>query len=180
MRKRQRSRESGWGKFHAIQKMLDAAPETSGQWTLGRDRGLVHSRCNITSRTKTCQEQILGLWIAMGVPNGQWNVPSVRTRPRRINRSGYAVVRRHQERAPNTVNELPTHYTSNLDHLDVCGRNCMPHHPRATPWATTANTISSSCGPLPGFRRENPSPYSTVAASVATPMPRTGFSISLI
>jgi len=35
MGKRQRSRESGWGKFHAIQKVPDAAPEAGGQGALG-------------------------------------------------------------------------------------------------------------------------------------------------
>ena len=60
------------------------------------------------------------------------------------------------------------------------GATCMPHHSRATPCATTANTASRSCGLSPGFSIENPSPYSTVAASVCTPMPRVGFSISLM
>ena len=55
MGKRQRSRESSWGEFHAIQKVLDAAPEAGGQGTFGWEGRFVHSRCNITSRLKTRQ-----------------------------------------------------------------------------------------------------------------------------
>src|SRR5216683_5464195 len=55
MGKRQRSRESSWGEFHAIQKVLDAAPEAGGQGTFGWEGRFVHSRCNITSRLNTRQ-----------------------------------------------------------------------------------------------------------------------------
>src|SRR6266567_4030758 len=82
MRKRQRSRWSSWGEFHAIQKVLNAATETGGLGALGRDGGLVHSRCNITSRTKIRQEQILDLRERNGGTRGEWNVASARTRPR--------------------------------------------------------------------------------------------------
>src|ERR1039457_6159894 len=61
MGKRQRSRESSWGEFHAIHKVLDAATEAGGQGALGWEGRLFHSRCTITSRTKACQGQILGL-----------------------------------------------------------------------------------------------------------------------
>src|SRR5450755_4245078 len=111
MGKRQRSRETGWGKFHATQKVLDAAPEAGGQWASGRDGRLVHSRCNITSRFKTRQEQILGLRECYGRTSG-WNVTRSGPNRRRIDGSRYWVMRRHQDRAGNTVNELLTHYTS--------------------------------------------------------------------
>src|ERR1700732_412608 len=76
MGKRQRSRESGWGEFHAIQKVLDAAPEAGGQGTFGRDGRFVHSRCNITSRLNTRQERILGSRERNGSTSREWDVPS--------------------------------------------------------------------------------------------------------
>src|SRR5450759_3488873 len=117
MGKRQRSRETGWGKFHATQKVLDAAPEAGGQWASGRDGRLVHSRCNITSRFKTRQEQILGLRECYGRTSGVECHP-VRTKPskdRRITILGYA-----QASGPSRkhcyVNELLTHYTRSNRH----------------------------------------------------------------
>ena len=52
---------------------------------------------------------------AMGVRVGKWNVNFGQT-VEGIDGSGYAVLRGHQDRAGNTVNELLTHYTSSRIH----------------------------------------------------------------
>src|ERR1700730_40080 len=82
MGKRQRSRESSWGEFHAIQKMLNAAPEVGGQGTFGWEGRLVHSRCNITSRSKPRQDKSWVYGRQWEYDRG-WDVTSARAKPRR-------------------------------------------------------------------------------------------------
>ena len=56
---------------------------------------------------------------------------------------------RESPRRPASRSRFRGHVSNPAPPSTAAGATCIPHHPRATAWATTANTRSRSCGPLP-------------------------------